>query len=79
MDQRYIPNGSLQGDSKAIPDRGTARGVTDTYGADLSGDATNRMGSITSATKSDPWDEDMPDDPTTGSVPGDAAEDRSDQ
>ncbi|HYE41466.1 MAG TPA: hypothetical protein VEB23_16120 [Ramlibacter sp.] len=51
--EQYVPNGQLQGDDKAIPDRGTTTGVTDTYGADLSQDATNRMGSIKGATRSD--------------------------
>lgn len=52
-DNEYTPNGDLQGDTTPMPDRGTGTSVTDTYGCDLSGDATNSMGSITSATKSD--------------------------
>lgn len=47
------PNGQLQGDSKAMPDRGTRTGVTDTYGADVSQSATNKHGGMGSATKSD--------------------------
>lgn len=43
----YIPSGTLQGDDKAMPDRGTSTGMNgDTYGADLSVDATNRIGSV---------------------------------
>lgn len=53
----YKPSGELQGDSKAIPDRGTGTGVTDSYGADLSADATNRLGSIRGMTGSDPGDQ----------------------
>lgn len=49
----YMPNGEVQGDNKAIPDRGTGTGVSDTYGADLTIGATNRIGGITSDTKSD--------------------------
>jgi hypothetical protein len=55
---KHIPSGEVQGDDRELPDRGTSTGVTDTYGADLSVDATNRRGSITNATKSDPPDED---------------------
>jgi len=51
--EQYIPNGELQGDSKPIPDRGSETGVTDTYGADLSPDAKNRLGGIRGATQSD--------------------------
>jgi hypothetical protein len=49
----YRPTGKLQGDTKPMPDRGHSTGVTDTYGADLSGDACNCMGGIGSASKSD--------------------------
>lgn len=51
--QFYRPSGQLQGDTKEMPDRGVKTGVTDTYGADLSGDATNRMGSMSGSAKSD--------------------------
>lgn len=49
----YTPTGELQGDDKAMPDRGTSSGVTDAYGADLGQDATNRQGSIRGSTGSD--------------------------
>ena len=49
----YCPTGELQGDSKPMPNRGVSTGVTDTYGADLSGDATNRLGGMGNAAKSD--------------------------
>jgi hypothetical protein len=50
---QYVPNGKVQGDDNALPNRGTSTGVSDTYGADLSQDATNREGSIRGATRSD--------------------------
>ncbi len=57
MDQFYRPSGELQGDSGALPSRGTETGMTghDTAcgGADKGQDATNRKGGITGATKSD--------------------------
>lgn len=52
-DNEYTPSGELQGDTRPMPDRGTSTGVDDTYGADLSQEATNSQGSIASATKSD--------------------------
>ena len=52
-DYCYKPNGELQGDTKPMRDRGTKTGVHDTYGADLSADATNRHGGMRGATKSD--------------------------
>lgn len=53
-DCNYKPNGDLQGDSKSMPERGTSTGMNgDTYGADLSQESTNRIGSIGGATKSD--------------------------
>jgi hypothetical protein len=51
--EQYIPSGKVQGDETAMPNKGTGTGVTDTYGADLSQDATNREGSIRGATRSD--------------------------
>jgi hypothetical protein len=51
MNEKYVPSGSLQGDTTAMPDRGQSTGVTDTYGANLSG--INRMGSLGNAAKSD--------------------------
>ncbi len=50
---QYIPNGELQGDDKPMPNQGTDTGVTDTYGADLGQNATNRTGSIVGSSKSD--------------------------
>jgi len=49
----YKPSGVIQGDTKPLPDRGVTTGVTDTYGADLSGDAINRQGGMGNAAKSD--------------------------
>lgn len=57
-DSNYRPNGSLQGDDRPMPNRGTGTGMNgDTYGADLSDKATNRQGSITNHTKSNAPDE----------------------
>lgn len=43
----YHPTGELQGDDKAMPDRGTGTGMNgDSYGADLSVDATNSQGTF---------------------------------
>ena len=53
---QYIPSGELQGDTGALRNRSTGTGVVDAYGADLSGDATNRAGSIKGSSKSDPAD-----------------------
>ena len=54
-DSNYIPSGDLQGDTKAMPDRGTSTGMNgDTYEADLAPDATNRIVGISGSTKSDP-------------------------
>ena len=52
-DYCYKPSGELQGDTKPMRDKGTATGVHDTYGADLSPDATNSMGGISGSTQSD--------------------------
>lgn len=62
---RPTPDAKLRGDDKAMPDRGTGTGVTDTYGADLSPQAQNRKGKITGATGSDPADENCNCKPTT--------------
>ena len=52
------PTGELQGDDKAMPDRGTSTGFNgDTYGADTSQSAINREGGIKSATQSHAPDE----------------------
>lgn len=57
----YRPSGELQGDTKAIPSKGTGTGMNgDTYGADLGPDATGRIGGIGGSTKSDPGDEGLP-------------------
>lgn len=69
MEQFYKPNGEVQGDKGAFPDRGISTGVTDTYGADLSPDSINRMGGMGRAAKSDKWDDcsagdEGPGDPT---------------
>lgn len=48
----YRVKDDLQGDSKPMPDRGTGSGVTDTYGADISEDATNRLGGMGTAANS---------------------------
>lgn len=65
-DTNYKPNGALQGDTHGMPNRGSKTGFNgDTYGADVSPDATNRMGSIKSATKSDPCEQTCPHKDTT--------------
>jgi hypothetical protein len=46
-------NNKVRGDESRIPDRGTRTGVQDTYGADLSEDATNRVRGMTQDTQSD--------------------------
>ena len=51
MDKNWMPTGKLQGDTRDMPDRGTSTGVTDTYGANLSG--INRKGGLGNAAKSD--------------------------
>lgn len=57
--------GTVRGDDKAMPNRGTGTNVTDTYGVDLSPGAKNGMGKITGATKSDaPLDNDAGDELT---------------
>lgn len=63
-DTNNRPNadGSLRGDDKNMPDRGTKTGVTDTYGADLSLMAINRIGGISKFTQSDMIDETDNDD-----------------
>ena len=64
------PNGELQGDTRAIPNRGTGTGMgrADAMGMSLDKDATNRRGGIGGAAKSDPWDDTTPSDERT---PGD--------
>lgn len=58
---QYTPSGVLQGDDKSMPDRGTSTGVTDTYGADLSQGADNRIVGIRAATQSDAMFDNDPD------------------
>lgn len=56
-ESNYKPSGKLQGDTKAMPDRGTATGMsgnTDMGGMSIKPDATNSAGSMASACKSDP-------------------------
>jgi len=54
----HKPDGSgvVQGDSKPMPMKNEGSMATDTYGADLGPDATNRIGSIKSTSKSDPME-----------------------
>ena len=61
MDDLYKPSGELQGDTRAMPDRGTTTGMinnpfgsdADGIGHDTSAGATNPMGGIASACRSD--------------------------
>ena len=62
---RPAANAPLRGDDKAMPDRGTSTGVTDTYGADLSQSAKNRKGRISGSTGSDPADDRFNHKPTS--------------
>jgi hypothetical protein len=57
-------DGVVKGDTKGMPNRGTSTGMNgDTYGADLSPEATNGMGKITGATKSDAPFDNLPANP----------------
>lgn len=66
---RPLKDASLRGDTKAMPDRGTATGmdpgapIWSVENADINFDvdATNRLGSVNG--KSDAWDHDAPSDP----------------
>ena len=64
----HRPNGSLQGDDKAMPNRGTNTGMgrADSMGKSTDANATNSMGRITGATKSDKWDDCSPGDEGAG-------------
>lgn len=76
----YTPSGELQGDTSAMPDRGTSTGFygnVQTDGRSTDQSATNSLGSITGSTKSDPMMECEADDPTFGPAKGDRAEDRA--
>ncbi len=66
----YKPSGELQGDTSAMPDRGTSTGFygdAQTDGRSTDQSATNVLGSITGSTKSDDPSQDMP-DAATGKV-----------
>jgi hypothetical protein len=59
-ESNYKPTGELQGDTKAMPDRGSATGTSGNEvldGASLDADATNRVGPIGRQTRSDKGDE----------------------
>lgn len=58
-DTNSRPNkdGSIRGDSRDLPMKSEGSFATDSYGADLGPDATNRKGRITGATGSDPMDQ----------------------
>lgn len=64
MDQFYKPSGDLQGDTRAMPNRGTSTGMTGhathADGMGLGGDDVNRLGGMGGATKSDPAMKNMP-------------------
>lgn len=61
MSDLYKPTGELQGDTRPMPNRGTATGMLDNpFGSDADGighdvgaDSTNAMGRISSACRSD--------------------------
>lgn len=80
-DSNYKPDGTgvVMGDRKPMPDKGTGTGMTgfplEDGGMSLDDTATNTIGKITGATKSDPPGECYADDPTFGPAKGDAAED----
>lgn len=54
MRNHPLPTGELQGDDTPVKHVGTGTGVSDSYGASLSPNATNRRQSITSMTRSTP-------------------------
>lgn len=73
-DCNYRPSGDLQGDTKAMPDKGTRTGMnpgTKNDGMSLDADSTNSLGKITGSTKSDAPGESFPADPTFGEAKGD--------
>jgi hypothetical protein len=74
-ESNYKPSGELQGDTKAMPDRGTRTGMTGynthSEGKNLDTDAINRIGGISGSTKSNPAEQDCTcDDPAVGSHKG---------
>lgn len=79
-ESNYRPSGELQGDARAMPDRGNGTGMsgqpTDMGGMSINPDATNSIGSMTGDCKSDPMDECCVNDPTFGPAPGDSEEDK---
>lgn len=50
---KVVPCEGLVGDDKPMPDRGTGTGLTDSYGAKTDLNATNRIGGMGNAAKSD--------------------------
>lgn len=66
-DTNYRPSGELQGDSKAMPDKGTGTGFTgtdpQTGGMSTDSEATNSMGGMGKASKSDAMDQCFAKDP----------------
>lgn len=57
-------DGVIKGDTKGLPNKGTTTGLNgDTYDADLSLDATNPLGKITGATKSQSPFDNLPQNP----------------
>ena len=68
---RPNPDGSLRGDTKSMPDRGTSTGMDPGADIPLEGmsidpDAINRLGGMGNAAKSDPANDDSPEEPTFG-------------
>ena len=56
-------NDRVRGDDKELPNRGTSTGVADnaaTCGMSIDSNANNTLRSITEATQSTPWQQDMP-------------------
>jgi hypothetical protein len=80
-ESNYKPDGTgvVMGDTKAMPDRGSSTGMTgfelQDEGMSLDPEATNTIGKITGATRSDAPGECYADDPAFGAAKGDAAED----
>lgn len=80
-DTNNRPNkdGTLRGDDKAMPDRGTTTGMSpgaDPYldGRSVDQSAINRIGGISGATKSDPAGECYSPDPTFGERGGNGSD-----
>lgn len=83
-DTNNRPNadGSLRGDTKALPERGSMTGTTgfdmQLDGASLDPDATNRLGAIGRQTRSDPAGEDRAEDDPVPPGGHDLADDDAD-